>query len=102
MERVRAAMAVVEGALRRFLPVDPEGELVTAVVAEIEDDPDLLRVAQVCDRFSLSERALQHLVRRRLGLTPKWLIQRRRPRHRDDARAIRGAARPMTSPSRHR
>lgn len=38
----------------------------------------MLRVAQVCDRFSLSERALQRLVRRRLGLTPKWLIQRRR------------------------
>ena len=74
----RAAMAAVEGALRRFLPVDREGELVNAVVADIEDDPDVLRVAQVCDRFSLSERALQRLVRRRLGLTPKWLIQRRR------------------------
>ncbi len=74
----RTAMAAVEGALRRFLPVDPEGELVNAVVAYIEDDSDVLRVAQVCDRFSVSERALQRLVRRRLGLTPKWLIQRRR------------------------
>jgi AraC-like DNA-binding protein len=26
----------------------------------------------------MSERALQRLVHRRLGLTPKWLIQRRR------------------------
>ena len=74
----RTAMAAVEGALRRFLPVDPQGELVNAVVAYIEDDSDVLRVAQVCDRFSVSERALQRLVRRRLGLTPKWLIQRRR------------------------
>jgi len=74
----RTAKAAVEGALRRFLPVDPEGELVNAVVTYIEDDSDVLRVAQVCDRFSLSERALQRLVRRRLGLTPKWLIQRRR------------------------
>jgi len=74
----RTAMATVEGALRRFLTVDPEGELVNAVVAYIEDDSDVLRVAQVCDRFSVSERALQRLVRRRLGLTPKWLIQRRR------------------------
>jgi AraC-like DNA-binding protein len=74
----RTAAAAVEGALRRFLPVDAEGELVNAVVADVEDDPDLLRVAQVCDRFGLSERALQRLVRRRLGLTPKWLIQRRR------------------------
>ena len=74
----RSAVAAFEGALRRFLPVDVEGELVNAVVAHIEDDPDLLRVAQVCARFGLSERALQRLVRRRLGLTPKWLIQRRR------------------------
>ena len=35
-------------------------------------------MAQVCAEFGLSERALQRLVRRRLGLTPKWLIQRRR------------------------
>jgi len=74
----RTAMAAVEGALRRFLPIDPEGELVNAVVAYIEDDSNVLRVAQVCKRFSVSERALQRLVRRRLGLTTKWLIQRRR------------------------
>lgn len=74
----RSAMAAVEEALRRFLPVDPEGELVNAVAAYIEDDSDVLRVAQVCDRFRVNERALQRLVRRRLGLTPKWLIQRRR------------------------
>ena len=74
----QAAVADVEGALRRFLPVDVEGELVNAVVAEVEDDPDVLRVAQVCQRFGLSERALQRLVRRRLWLTSKWLIQRRR------------------------
>lgn len=74
----RTAVTAVEDALRRFLPVDVEGELVNAVVAGIEDDPAVLRVAQVCDRFGLSERALQRLVRRRLGLSPKWLIQRRR------------------------
>ena len=36
-----------------------------------------MRVGQVCERFGLSERALQRLGHRRLGLTPKWLIQRR-------------------------
>ena len=74
----RSAVAAVEGALRRFLPVDVEGELVNAIAADIEDNPGVLRVAQVCDRFGLSERALQRVVRRRLGLTPKWLVQRRR------------------------
>lgn len=74
----RTAMAACESTLRRFLPVDPEGDLVNAVVEYVENDPEVLRVGQVCEAFGLSERALQRLVRRRLGLTPKWLIQRRR------------------------
>ena len=74
----RIAMAAYEDALRRFLPVDDEGLLVDRVVAFVEGSPDVVRVAQVCDEFGLTERALQRLVRRRLGLTPKWLIQRRR------------------------
>lgn len=35
-------------------------------------------MAQLSTETGLSERALQRLVRYRLGLTPKWLIQRRR------------------------
>jgi AraC-like DNA-binding protein len=74
----RAAMAAVGDALRPFLPVDEEGDLVNRVVAFVEDHPDVLRVAQVCEEFAMTERTLQRLVHRRLGLTPKWLIQRRR------------------------
>ena len=92
VERVRAAMApdplapqahavamsAYADALRPYLPVDAEGELVNRVVAHVEEHPDVLRVAQVCEAFDLTERALQRLVARRLGLTPKWLISRRR------------------------
>jgi AraC-like DNA-binding protein len=74
----RAAMDAYGDALRPFLPVDPEGALVNRVVAYVESRSDVVRVAQVCAAFGLSERALQRLVHRRLGLTPKWLIQRRR------------------------
>ncbi|MDP5184208.1 helix-turn-helix domain-containing protein [Blastococcus sp. BMG 814] len=73
-----AAMAAFGDALRGYLPVDDEGRLVNEVVAFVEGDREVVRVAQVCDRFGLSERALQRLVHRRLGLTPKWLVQRRR------------------------
>ncbi|WP_249522852.1 helix-turn-helix domain-containing protein [Modestobacter marinus] len=73
-----AAMDAFGDALRPLLPVDADGELVNRVVAYVEGDREVLRVAQVCERFGLSERALQRLVHRRLGLTPKWLIQRRR------------------------
>lgn len=74
----REAMTAYGDALRRFLPVDREGELVNRLVAFVEASPEVTRVAQVCEQFDLSERALQRLVHRRLGLTPKWLIQRRR------------------------
>ncbi len=73
-----SAMAAYADALRPLLPVDREGELVNQLVAYVEEDSEVLRVAQLCDAFDLTERALQRLVHRRLGLTPKWLIQRRR------------------------
>jgi AraC-like DNA-binding protein len=73
-----SAMAAFGDVLRPFLPVDAEGELVNRLVSFVESRGDVTRVAQVCDQFDLSERALQRLVHRRLGLTPKWLIQRRR------------------------
>jgi AraC-like DNA-binding protein len=74
----RAAMDAVGDALRRFLPIDAEGELVNELVALVEQRPDVTRVAQLCAETGLSERSLQRLVQRRLGLTPKWLVQRRR------------------------
>jgi len=77
-EAHRAAMSAYGEVLERFLPVDAEGELVNEVVAFVEEDSGVTRVAQVCARFGLSERFLQRLLHRRLGLTPKWLIQRRR------------------------
>lgn len=73
-----AAVAAYGEALRPLLPVDAEGELVDRVVAFVEDHDEVTRVSQVCEAFGLSERALQRLVHRRVGLTPKWLIQRRR------------------------
>ncbi|MBK5222182.1 MAG: helix-turn-helix transcriptional regulator [Acidimicrobiia bacterium] len=72
------AMAVVNELMRRHLPVDHEGLLVNSIVRFVEQDPDITRVAQVCGAFDLAERSLQRLTRRRLGLSPKWLIQRRR------------------------
>ncbi|WP_138759840.1 helix-turn-helix domain-containing protein [Modestobacter altitudinis] len=74
----RTAMDAVGDALRRFLPIDAEGEAVNELVAFVESRPDVTRVAQLCAETGLSERSLQRLVHRRLGLTPKWLVQRRR------------------------
>jgi AraC-like DNA-binding protein len=73
-----AAREVVEDALRPLLPVDDEGLLVNAIIEDVETSPELLRVGDLCARFDISERTLQRLLHKRIGLGPKWLIRRRR------------------------
>jgi AraC-like DNA-binding protein len=77
-EGQREAVVAVEAALARLLPVDEEGALVNAIVEYVEGDSGVQRVGQVCEKFAVGERSLQRLTARRIGLTPKWLIQRRR------------------------
>lgn len=78
VESHRAAVAAASEVLAAYLPVDEEGTLVNRVVGFVEDHPEVTRVAQACDELDISERSLQRLTSRRLGLRPKWLIQRRR------------------------
>ncbi len=91
------ARCAIEAALRPLLPVDEEGLLVNAVVGHVEHTRDLLRVEELCARFDISERALQRLLARRIGLSPKWLIRRRRlqeaaDRLRDEGPSLAGIA----------
>lgn len=73
-----AAVEVLEATLRGLLRVDDEGLLVNAVVEHVENDSTVHRVSQVCEKFAISERGLQRLTAHRIGLSPKWLVQRRR------------------------
>ena len=72
------AVAAVERRLRTLLPVDEQGLLINDVVAWLRAHPEVTRVAELADRFGMGERSLQRLVEQRVGLSPKWLIQRRR------------------------
>ena len=72
------AVTAVEAALSPLLPVDEEGLLVNAVVEHVEGDSGVQRVGQVCEKFAIGECTLQRMTQRRIGLSPKWLIQRRR------------------------
>lgn len=67
-----------EDRLADLLPLDEESLLVNAIVERIETDGDVRTVGQVCEAFGLSERTLQRLLARRVGLSPLWLIRRRR------------------------
>lgn len=69
---------VVEDRIARLGEPDEESVLVNAIVDAVEEDPDLVTVGQLTQRFGLGERTLQRLTSRRLGLTPAWLIRRRR------------------------
>lgn len=74
----RSALSAVQDAIRALGPADDEGLLINRIVESVENRPEVRRVGQICDEFHLTERSLQRLTTRRLGLTPKWLIQRRR------------------------
>ncbi len=74
----RRAAGLIEDAVRACVTLDEEGALVNAIVDAVEGDPELLRVDQLAARFALTERSLQRMMARRLGLTPRWLVQRRR------------------------
>jgi AraC-like DNA-binding protein len=76
--RQQAAVRAMEQGLSSLPPVDEEGLLVNAVVEYVENDTNVERVGQVCEKFAISERSLQRLTARRIGLSPKWLVQRRR------------------------
>lgn len=72
------AIRVVEEALRPLLPADADGLLVNGLVDLLECRDDIVQVGQLGDLVGLGERSLQRLTADRLGLSPKWLVQRRR------------------------
>lgn len=73
-----AAIAEVEQQLMRLLPLDEPGRLVNEVVDWVRDHPETTRAAELAEAFALTERTLQRLVGQRVGMSPKWLLQRRR------------------------
>lgn len=73
-----AAIGHVEPWLETHLPVDAQGLLVNRLVRWLADHPRATRVDELAREAGLSERSLQRLVEQRIGLSPKWLLQRRR------------------------
>jgi transcriptional regulator GlxA family with amidase domain len=57
---------------------DERYDAVLAIVTEIRDDPTLTTVDLAARRHALSERTLQRLFRRYVGVGPKWVLRRAR------------------------
>ncbi|MBC9956294.1 AraC family transcriptional regulator [Yimella sp. cx-51] len=73
-----AGRSLLEARLEDHLPLDEESLLVNQIVELVETDSSIISVTDLCGRVGLAERTLQRLCLRRLGLTPLWLIRRRR------------------------
>lgn len=84
-----AALSAVCAALEILPAPTEEDRLVNRVIELVESDSSVLRVRQLTERLAIGERTLQRLVLQRTGLSPKWLIQRRRL-HEAAARLVRG------------
>ena len=71
--------AVVDGFLLARVPErDARYDEVLAVVRDIQGDPALTTVELAARRHGVSERTLQRLFRRYVGVGPKWVLQRAR------------------------
>ncbi len=72
-------IALVAAALKPHCgPLDAEEQLINSITDHVETTPSLTRVDKLAASAGIDERTLQRLTRKRLGLSPKWLIQRRR------------------------
>ena len=72
------AIEALERTLAAYVPVDGPGLVINEMVTWLRDHPEVTRVDELAAHVGLSERSLQRLVEQRVGMSPKWLIQRRR------------------------
>lgn len=76
-----AAHLLEEWLVARVGPVvagDPEARSARRLVDLADGDPDLLRVADLARQLAMSERAVQRLAGRYVGMSPAAMIRRRR------------------------
>ena len=75
-----AATHLAEEALRPLVPVetDPSYDLVLTLVTDMLGDPSLLRVDDLAARHHLSQRTIERLFARYVGVGPKWVLARYR------------------------
>ncbi len=69
----------VEGLLRTKRPkFDQHLATITKIIKNISDDHSIRQVQSITKLFGISERTLQHLFRKYVGIGPKWVINRYR------------------------
>ncbi|MGH1342477.1 MAG: helix-turn-helix domain-containing protein [Nannocystales bacterium] len=74
-ERVDALVGALEACRPRL---DPAAAQARDIVRTIIDEPEILRVDDIAAQVGLGVRTLQRLFARHVGVSPKWVIQRKR------------------------
>jgi AraC-like DNA-binding protein len=78
-ERRAAAVEAFADWVVEHLPTPhDEGRLANAVARLVDEDPEVLQVADVATRLGVSVRTVQRLASRYIGVTPSAMIRRRR------------------------
>jgi AraC-like DNA-binding protein len=76
--RVAAVEAFADWVMDHLQPPDDDGSLANAVARLVDEDPEVLRVADVASRLGVSVRTVQRLASRYIGVPPSAMIRRRR------------------------
>lgn len=68
-----------ESFLMKHLPEkDLNIQTINEIVETVMNEPSILKVNDLTNRFDMSKRTLQRLFRKYVGVSPKWIIQRYR------------------------
>ena len=76
--RAAAVEAFADWVVDHMAAPDEEGRLANAVARLIDEEPEVLQVADVATRLGVSVRTVQRLASRYIGVTPSAMIRRRR------------------------
>jgi AraC-like DNA-binding protein len=76
--RAAAVEAFADWVVDHLAPSDDEGRLANAVARLVDEDPEMVRVADVATSLGVSVRTVQRLASRYIGVPPSAMIRRRR------------------------
>jgi AraC-like DNA-binding protein len=76
--RAAAVEAFADWVVDHVAPPDDEGRLANAVARLVDEDPEVLQVADLATSLGVSVRTVQRLASRYIGVPPSAMIRRRR------------------------
>lgn len=68
-----------EAFVRQFVPAEDERvPFINTIIDAVREDINLIKVDQLAEQFNISERSIQRMFKRYVGVSPKWVIKRYR------------------------